>query len=165
MRGKNDPTDAEDAARTVLAGEANAIPKAQSGVVEAMRAVTMARRSAVKAKTQAINQLRALLVTAPASIRATLWKVKPEQCGARCARSGTTIRHRLNRGGDRAANNALWTMSMVRMRSDPRTRAYVARRTAEGLFTKETQRCRKRYIVRELYPLILADLADSIRES
>jgi hypothetical protein len=54
--------------------------------VEAMRAVSMARRSAVKAKTQAINQLRALLVTAPESIRATLWKVKPEQCVARCAR-------------------------------------------------------------------------------
>jgi transposase len=217
----------------------------------------MARRSAVKAKTQAINQLRALLVTAPESIRATLWKVKPEQCVARCARlqslgdtpllkaltstlrllarrwislamelhqldaaleeltkravrrllarfgvgpqtaatllvtagdnpdrlrseaalaalcgaspleasSGKTTRHRLNRGGDRAANNALWTISMVRMRSDPRTRAYVTRRTAEGLSTKEIQRCLKRYIVRELYPLILADLADSIRES
>jgi transposase len=65
LRGKSDPTDAENAARAVLAGDANAIPKAQCGVVEAMRAVTMARRSAVKAKTQAINQLRALLVTAP----------------------------------------------------------------------------------------------------
>jgi transposase len=64
LRGKNDPTDAESAARAVLAGEANAIPKAQSGAVEAMRAVSMARRSAVKAKTQAINQLKALLVTA-----------------------------------------------------------------------------------------------------
>jgi hypothetical protein len=85
LRGKSDPTDAENAARVVLAGDANAIPKTQSGVVEAMRAVTMARRSAVKAKTQAINQLRALLVTAPAAIRATLWKVKPEQCVARCA--------------------------------------------------------------------------------
>jgi transposase len=79
------------------------------------------------------------------------------------ASSGKTTRHRLNRGGDRAANNALWTISMVRMRSDPRTRAYVARRTAEGLSTKEIQRCLKRYIVRELYPLILADLADGAR--
>jgi transposase len=220
-----------------------------------MRAVTMARRSAVKAKTQAINQLRALLVTAPEAIRAALWKVKPEHCIARCARlqslgdtpllnaltdtlrllarrwlslakelreldsaleqltkrvgrrllaqfgvgpqtaatllvtagdnpdrlrseaalaalcgvspleasSGKTTRHRLNRGGDRAANNALWTISMVRMRSDPRTRAYVARRTAEGRSTKEIQRCLKRYIARELYPLILADLADTAR--
>jgi len=200
-----------------------------------------------------MNQLRALLVTAPESLRAKFANAKPDQCVARCARlpslgdtpllqaltstlrllarrwialaneldeldtalaeltrragrrlltrfgvgpqtaatllvtagdnadrlrseaalaalcgaspleasSGKTIRHRLNRGGDRAANNALWTISMVRMRSDPRTRAYVARRTAEGLSTKEIQRCLKRYIVRELYPLILADLADS----
>ena len=72
--------------------------------------------------------------------------------------SGKTTRHRLNRGGDRAANNALWSIAMVRMRSDPRTRAYVARCTSQGLSTKEIQRCLKRYIVRELYPLILADL-------
>ena len=86
-------------------------------------------------------------------------------CGASPleASSGKTTRHRLNRGGDRTANNALWTISMVRMRSDPRTRAYVARRTAEGLSTKEIQRCLKRYIIRELYPLILADLAESAR--
>lgn len=74
------------------------------------------------------------------------------------ASSGKTVRHRLNRGGSRAANNALWTIAMVRMRSDPRTRAYVARRTAEGKSTKEIHRCLKRHIVRELYPLILADL-------
>ena len=86
VRGKNDPTDAESAARSVLAGEAAAIPKAQSGVVEAMRAVTMARRSAVKAKTQAMNQLRALLVTAPESLRAKFANAKPDQCVARCAR-------------------------------------------------------------------------------
>ena len=50
---------------------------------------------------------------------------------------------------------------MVRMRSDPRTRAYVERRTKDGLSSKEIHRCLKRYIVRELYPLILADLAES----
>jgi transposase len=253
MRGKSDPTDAENAARAVLTCEANAVPKSQSGVVEAMRAICMARRSAVKAKTQAINQIRALLITAPAAIREKLWEQKPDKCAARCARlqtlgdtpllaaltqtlrllakrwmglaqelrdldaslakltnragqrllaqfgvgpqtaatllvtagdnperlrseaamaalcgasplqasSGKTNRHRLNRGGDRSANNALWTISLVRMRSEPRTRAYVARRTAEGLSTKEIQRCLKRYIVRELYPLILADLADA----
>ena len=54
----------------------------------------------------------------------------------------------------REANNALWTIAMVRMRSDARTRAYVARRTAEGPSSKEIQRCLKRYIVRELYPLL-----------
>ncbi|EHH1034413.1 IS110 family transposase, partial [Vibrio parahaemolyticus] len=57
------------------------------------------------------------------------------------------------------ANNALWTVAMVRMRSDPRTKDYVARRTAEGLSTKEIARNLKRYIARELFPLILKDLA------
>ena len=73
--------------------------------------------------------------------------------------SGKTVRHRLNHGGSREANNALWTIALVRMRSDPRTRIYVDRRTGEGLSTKEILRCLKRYIVRELYPLILSDLA------
>jgi len=81
------------------------------------------------------------------------------------ASSGKTVRHRLNRGGNRAANNALWTIAMVRMRSDPRTKAYVARRTKEGKSSKEIQRCLKRYIVRELYPVILADLKDSVLQS
>jgi transposase len=77
------------------------------------------------------------------------------------ASSGKTTRHRLNRGGDRTANNALWTIALVRMRSDPRTRAYVDRRSAQGMSRKEIHRCLKRYIVRALYPLIIADLADS----
>jgi len=50
---------------------------------------------------------------------------------------------------------------MVRMRSDARTRQYVEPRTGEGLSQKEIHRCLKRYIVRELYPLILADLKDA----
>lgn len=255
-RGKSDPTDAESAARAVLADDATGVPKAQSGMAEALRMLSVARRSAVKAKTQAVNQLRALLVSAPSFIRDGLLKVKPEHCVAACAAlpeddeknpvlvslkttlrllarrwnalhdelreldkqltrltklaaprllgrfgvgpqtaaallvtagdnptrlrneaalaalcgvspleasSGKTSRHRLNRGGQRQANNALWTIAMVRMRSDARTREYVARRTGEGLSKKEIHRCLKRYIVRELYPLILADLADSAR--
>ena len=254
LRGKNDPTDAESAARAVLANEATGIPKAQNGVAEALRMLSVARRSAVKAKTQAVNQLRALLVNAPPSLRSAVLKVKTEHCVAACAdlpatdelnpvmaslrmtlrllakrwnalheelreldkqlirltklaaprilgrfgvgpqtaatllitagdnpsrlrneaalaalcgvspleaSSGKTSRHRLNRGGQRQANNALWTIAMVRMRSDARTLKYVARRTAEGLSKKEIHRCLKRYIVRELYPLILADLSDS----
>jgi transposase len=254
-RGKSDPTDAESAARAVLAGKVTAVPKEQSGAAESMRAVSVARRSAVKARTQAINQLRALLVTAPQEIRERLLKTKASDCVAHCVRlrslgnstvlqtltvtlrllakryqtlseelktldsmlenltqkhakrlreqfgigpqtaavliatagdnperlkseaalaalcgtsplqasSGKTVRHRLNRGGDRAANNALWTIAMVRMRSDPRTRQYVERRTREGKSNKEIHRCLKRYLVRELYPYILADLADSRR--
>jgi len=249
-RGKSDPTDAENAARAVLAGEAHGCAKTQTGPVEAMRAVSVARRSAVKARTQTGNQLRGLLVTAPESLRSVLLPLRLEDCVARCARlrpghgslalqamkgalrllatrwlsltrevkeldealarltnaaapsllarpgvgpqtaatllltagdnperlrneaalaalcgvspleasSGKVTRHRLNRGGDRQANNALWTIALVRMRCDARTQAYVTRRTQEGRSLKEIRRCLKRYIVRELYPLLMADL-------
>ena len=65
--------------------------------------------------------------------------------------SGQTVRHRLNRGGDRVLNRAIHAIALVRMRSCPRTRAYVARRTAEGKTPREIRRCLKRYIARELY--------------
>ena len=252
-RGKSDATDAESAARSVLAGDAKVIPKAHNGLAEALRTLNLVRRSAVKAKTQTVNQIRALLVSAPQAIRDAVYKADAAKCVAACAAllqdavstalaslqtalrllakrwtllndelreldtqlarltkkaaprllarfgvgpqtaatllvtagdnptrlhseaalaalcgtsplqasSGKVQRHRLNRGGDRQANNALWTIAMVRMRSDPRTRDYVAKRTGEGLSKKEIHRCLKRYIVRELYPLILADLKDS----
>jgi len=67
------------------------------------------------------------------------------------ASSGLTVRHRLNRGGDRALNRAIHAIAVSRMRSCPRTRAYVTRRTAEGKTPRETRRCLKRYIARELY--------------
>ena len=67
------------------------------------------------------------------------------------ASSGQTIRHRLNRGGARALNRAIHAIALVRMRDCPRTRAYIARRTAEGKTTREIRRCLKRYIARELY--------------
>lgn len=252
LQGKSDPTDAECAAKSVLSGKSTSIPKKQSGACEAMRITSVARRSAVKAKTQSINQIRGLLVSAPQGIREKLWCTKAKDCVDAClkikslgdttllqamtvtlkllakrwlmlskelnqldrqlekltqkhasqlrsrfgvgpqtaaillsvagdnperlknesalaslcgvnplpASSGKTIRHRLNRGGSRTANNALWTIAMVRMRSDPRTQSYVNRRTAEGLTTKEIQRCLKRYIVRELFPVIMSDLGN-----
>ena len=67
------------------------------------------------------------------------------------ASSGQTIRHRLNRGGDRALNRAIHAIALTRIRSCPRTRAYVARRTTEGKTAREIRRCLKRYIARELY--------------
>jgi transposase len=79
-KGKSDPTDAENAARTVLSGMATAVPKEQSGAAEAMRSVSVTRRSAVKAKTQAINQLRALLVCAPQDVRQRLLKDNTSDC-------------------------------------------------------------------------------------
>ena len=67
------------------------------------------------------------------------------------ASSGTRTRHRLNRGGDRQANHALWRIVITRMSSHAPTRAYVERRTAGGLSKKEIIRCLKRYLAREVY--------------
>jgi len=77
-------------------------------------------------------------------------------CGASPvkASSGRTKRHRLNQGGDRQANSALWSIVLTRMVAHQPTRAYVERRTAEGLSRPEIMRCLKRYVARELYPLI-----------
>ena len=244
-KGKNDPVDAEAAARAVLAGDARAVPKDRNGAVGQLRALVVARRSAIKARTQATNQLRALLVDgddglrdqlrglrkaqlaracaqlAPAAglrlalgslgrrwlaldeeitnldaaITGTLRRTAPRllerhsvgvqtaaqllitagdnptrlrseaafaaMCGASPveASSGKTVRHRLNRGGDRAANSALWTIANNRLVHDPRSRAYAAKRTALGNGRKEILRCVKRALARELYPLILDALA------
>jgi transposase len=250
--GKSDAIDAEAAARAVQAGTATAQPKAGDGPIEMLRMLQAARRSAIKARTQAVNQLHALVVTAPDSLRTRLrglsrprlvatavafrprlpltspmaatqlalksLAVRHQQLTAevealeaqlellvakaapdlvavkgigtdiattllatagdnpdrlRCegafahlcgvapipASSGKTTRHRLNRGGDREANKALYLLAVRRMGWDPATRAYVARRTTEGLSKKEILRCLKRYIARELYPLLAANPA------
>jgi transposase len=67
------------------------------------------------------------------------------------ASSGRTDRHRLNRAGDRRANNALWRIALVRMHCHPPTRAYVERRTKQGLSKLDIMGCLKRYIAREIY--------------
>jgi transposase len=67
------------------------------------------------------------------------------------ASSGTVVRHRLNRCGDRQLNRALHTIVLVRMRQDPETKAYVLRRLAEGKSIREIKRCLKRYIARSLF--------------
>jgi transposase len=69
------------------------------------------------------------------------------------ASSGQTVRHRLNRSGDRQLNRALHTVVLCRMRDDPRTRAYTARREAEGRSTHEIRRCLKRHTARHPYRL------------
>ena len=74
------------------------------------------------------------------------------------ASSGQTVRHRLNRSGDRQLNRALHTIVLCRMRDDPRTRAYTARRQAEGRSTREIKRCLKRYTARHLYRLLNSTL-------
>jgi len=77
-------------------------------------------------------------------------------CGASPieASSAKTVRHRLNRGGDRQANAALYRIVIVRMRHHAPTRAYVERRTAQGLSKPEIIRCLKRYVAREIYAIL-----------
>jgi transposase len=70
------------------------------------------------------------------------------------ASSGQTNRHRLNRSGNRQANNALWRIAMVRMTSDEETKTYLARRTAQGKTKRDVTRCLKRHIVREVFFLL-----------
>jgi transposase len=84
-------------------------------------------------------------------------------CGASPipASSGKTVRHRLNPGGDRQANRALHLIAVCRLRYCPHTRAYAQRRTAEGKTKREIMRCLKRYIAREVYNTLRADLADT----
>ena len=67
------------------------------------------------------------------------------------ASSGNVTRHRLNPGGDRQANHALWRIVLTPMSAHPPTLIYVERRTKEGLSKKEIIRCLKRYVAREVY--------------
>ncbi|WP_308313150.1 transposase [Streptomyces sp. ISL-1] len=82
--------------------------------------------------------------------------------------SGKTQRRRLNRGGNRQANAALYRIVMTRIRWDERTQAYLQRRTAEGMSKREIIRCLKRYVARELYqhiqPAATAQLPSACRE-
>ena len=242
-KGKSDPTDAEMAARAVLAGVASATPKSGEGEVEMVRMLKSAKDSAVKARTQAINQMKALIVTAPAELRETLDGLTATALAARCksfrpgrlddpraaakyalrslarrylqldkeirdlrvelerltrraapalvsifgvgpdtaaallisagsnpqrihseaafaslcgvspvpASSGKTNRHRLNRGGDRQANAALYRVVLVRLSHGFRTRQYMDRRIREGMSKTEVIRCLKRYVAREVF--------------
>jgi transposase len=245
--GKSDPIDAEAAARAVLAGTATGEPKDADGEVEMIRTLRIARRSAVKARAQAVSQIKTMLITAPEGlsselcglstarllekasrlrpganpsdvVEATKFALRsvarryqrlseeiceleeqlerlvaetapelvavegvgtdtaaslliaagdnPERleseaafahlCGAAPipASSGKTVRHRLNRHGNRDANRALYVIALCRMNRDERTRRYVAKRTAEGKSKKEVIRCLKRYIAREVYRIL-----------
>jgi transposase len=251
--GKSDPTDAVAAARATLSGRATVVPKSRDGAVEAIRTLEIVYHAATLDRTRAINQFKALIVTAPDGLRRRLrddlslatqldrarrftdnhpdpielqtrfalrelarrirfldqqnrrletriadlvtahapallgvFGVGPHAaaqllaaagdnphrlrseaafaklCGV-CplpASSGKTSRHRLNRGGDRRANNALFTIVLVRMRHDPTTRTYVERRTTEGKTRKEIMRCLKRFVAREIFTAITNPPAD-----
>jgi transposase len=254
-RGKSDTLDAESAARAVQSGEARGLPKEGEGAVEAIRILRVARRSAIKARTQAANQVHSIIDTCPEELRSkfigltskaqiakaarlrrgdagtpmgaakttlallarrwialdgeigeldTLLRQNVEQtaptllaihgvgpdvagallsavgdnpgrlrseasfaalCGVSPldASSGRQKRHRLNRGGDRVANSALFRIVLCRLIRDEETRAYMDRRVAQGKTKKEVIRCLKRYVARELYTVILQDLDSNVR--
>lgn len=249
--GKSDTADAIGAARAVQSGEADGAPKTADGSVEAIRLLLVARRSAIKARTQAANQMHAVVTTAPAELRTTLAGLNTKQLVERCARfhttpattpvgaarrtlrllarrwqaltteiveldavlddltaelaptlrelpsvgtqtaailllaagdnpdrlehersfaalcgtspidasSGRQHRHRLNRGGDRNANAALYIIVISRLRWHEPTSAYMQRRLAEGRTKKEVIRCLKRYVARQVHRAILHDIA------
>ena len=83
-KGKSDPTEAEMAARAVLAGVADATPKSGGGEVEMIRMLKSTRDAAVKSRTQAVNQMKALVVTAPSELRGTLDGLAANVLAARC---------------------------------------------------------------------------------
>ncbi|MCX5322374.1 IS110 family transposase [Streptomyces sp. NBC_00120] len=246
-RGKTDVIDAAAAAQAVMSGRATATAKTSDGPVEVIRMFKMAKSSATKSRSQAINQLKAVLVSADPLLREALaglsnpklirrclelegtdvfapaaaarhtlrllarriqhlteeindlttrittaiaaytpklldrYGVGPDTaaalliaagdnpnrmgseasfaalCGASPveASSGKTQRRRLNRGGDRQANSALYTIVLARLRWDTRTRDYVERRISEGKTRREAIRCLKRYVAREIYQEII----------
>lgn len=251
-RGKTDAIDAEAAGRSVLSGRATAVAKAGDGPVEMLRLFKMAKSSAIKSRTQAINQLKAVLVRTDPALRDELSGLSNPKLIHRCAElhpaaaanlnaaathtlrllarrilhltqeiteltdqittvltahapnllnhygvgpdtaaalllaagdnperlhseasfaalcgvspveasSGKTQRRRLNRGGDRHANSALYTIVMARLRWDPTTRGYIQRRLTDGKTKREAVRCLKRYVAREIYQLITTPRTD-----
>lgn len=245
-RGKTDTIDAEAAARAVLSGQATATAKSGNGQVEMLRLFKLAKSSAIKSRTQTINQLKSVVVGADPELRDELAGLSTKALVCHCARltisamteldgatrytlrllaqriqtlsaeiselddklaqavhrhaptllaqvgigpdcaaelliaagdnpermttegsfaalcgtspveasSGKTSRRRLNRGGNRQANSALYLIVITRLRWCPRTRAYVQRRIAEGLSKREIIRCLTRYIAREVYQIM-----------
>ncbi|CAA9366138.1 MAG: Mobile element protein, partial [uncultured Chloroflexia bacterium] len=247
-KGKDDTLDAENAAHAAYAGIRTVTPKTRDGMVESLRVLRVARKTAVAARRVALQMVQTQIVSAPEELRDQLrnltrmqlirtiaaWRVdasdyrdsttatrlalrslarryleltdeiadldvpikllvedlnpelltrtgigvesaaqllvtagdNPERlrseasfaalCGVSPvpASSGKTVRHRLNRGGDRAANSALHMIVISRWRMDASTKAYVAKRTAEGMSKLEIMRCLKRYVAREVYYLV-----------
>ena len=98
-KGKSDPLDAYAAARAALARTASGCPKTRDGRVESIRALRVARSSAIKARGQATNQIKALLVTAPAELREQLRTLNNTGLITACARLRPTYRPLLSRAG------------------------------------------------------------------
>jgi transposase len=123
-RGKNDTIDAENAAHAAFAGMRTVTPKTRDGMVESLRVLKVCRKTAIAARRIALQMIR------------------------------KANRHRLNRGGDRAANSALHIIAIGRLRTDNKTKEYVDKRLTQGHTKLEALRCLKRYIAREVYYIL-----------
>lgn len=252
LKGKSDPLDAYSAARTALAGDGLATPK--DDATAGLRALHIARRSAIKHRTAVINQIKAMLVSAPDAVREKYrgsTTLKMIEAIARCrpdalpdswaqsilsaakmlaqrvqfleaqaeelqtqidalvteanpglraaygvgadtaaqllitaganphrlhseaafaalcgvapvpASSGKTNRHRLSRGGDRAANNALHRIALVRLSHHQPTKDYAKRQLLGGHSKSKMEVLRKlkRAIAREIFKLLTRQIA------
>lgn len=109
-RGKTDAVDAESAARAALSGTARAVPKSGDGHVEVLRMLRLAKNSAVKARTQARNQLKAVLVNAPSALRETLEPLSTWVLPRRCAELVDPCE------GNPAAKTAVFTLRLLAQR-------------------------------------------------
>lgn len=165
----HDPTQLADpghATRAALAAHAHRIQTLTSEITSLdnqlaplVAATAPATTAIFGAGTDTTGQL---VTTAGANInRITSEAALAALCGANPipASSGRTDRHRLNRGGDRQANKALYRIIIVRLRHDPTTQAYRDKRRQQGLSNTEIIRCLKRYLVREIYKALRHDLA------
>ena len=132
------------------------------GLTNEVRTIDAMLRELVTATAPSLLELYGVGVDAAASLLVTAGdnpdRLRSERswahlCGVTPvpASSGKTIRYRLNRGGDRQANSALYRIVLTRMSSHPETRRYVARRRAEGLTSLEVIRCLKRYVARQAF--------------
>ncbi|MFE1988240.1 transposase [Streptomyces mirabilis] len=109
-RGKTDAVDAESAARAALSGTARALPKSGDGQVEVLRMLRLTKNSAVKARTQALNQLKAVLVNAPSALREELEPLSNAVLVRRCAELPDPC------DGNPAADTAVFTLRLLAQR-------------------------------------------------
>ena len=154
----SDPAEATRATLRTLARQINELDTQLKEIRTQLTClVTEANPELISAKGVGVDSASILLVAAgdnPERLRneasfAALCGVSPIE-----ASSGKNSRHRLNRGGNRQANNALWRIAMSRVQTDPRTKEYVARKRSEGRTPRHILRCLKRFIARELYRIL-----------
>lgn len=153
-----DPTEATKAAMKALARQHQAMTVDLDRLRANIDDLTAAANPALRAAKGIGPDVASILLVAAGDNpeRLTSDAAFAALCGASPieASSGKTVRHRLNPGGNRQANHALWRIAMVRLTNDPDTQAYAARRRAEGKTTREIIRCLKRFIAREVYGLL-----------